>query len=279
MRLSIATWGILVLLVAASSCKKNDESFQKDSTIVAMVNNRKLYMSELDNIIHPAISQKDSTALANSYIDQWVRDQLLMQEASKFFSTDFEIEKLVDDYREKLIKFNFEEKIIAERFDTLVTDNELSGFYEKNKEQFVLNQPLFRCYYAKVPDTAKKIDNFYRSWRKNDTEVMDEYLSKNSIERALDEKRWYTWPQIENWSDQFSLSSAKSAVDQHISDGDFEYFLKVLEYRAEKEISPLPFIKDQLVQMILHKRKQNIIEGYKTELYDKAIQADQIKLK
>lgn len=279
MRLSIATWGILVLLVAASSCKKNDESFQKDSTIVAMVNNRKLYMSELDNIIHPAISQKDSTALANSYIDQWVRDQLLMQEASKFFSTDFEIEKLVDDYREKLIKFNFEEKIIAERFDTLVTDNELSEFYEKNKEQFVLNQPLFRCYYAKVPDTAKKIDNFYRSWRKNDTEVVDEYLSKNSIEWALDEKRWYTWPQIENWSDQFSLSSAKSAVDQHISDGDFEYFLKVLEYRAEKEISPLPFIKDQLVQMILHKRKQNIIEGYKTELYDKAIQADQIKLK
>ena len=279
MRSSIAAWGILVLLVTGSACKQNDESFQKDSAIVAMVNNRKLYVSELDNIIHPSISRKDSTALANSYIDQWVRDQLLMQEASKFFSTDFEIEKLVDDYREKLIKFNFEEMIIAERFDTLVNDIELSEFYEKNKEQFVLNQPLFRCYFAKVPDTAKKIDNFYRSWRKDETEVVDEYLSKNSIERALDEKRWYTWPQIENWSDQFSFSSAKSAVDQHISDGDFEYFLKVLEYRAEKEISPLPFIKDQLVQMILHKRKQNIIEGYKTELYDKAIQADQIKLK
>ena len=251
---------------------------EKDD-IIATVGGRVLLAAELANIIHPAINKKDSTSLANSYIDQWVHDQLMMQEASKYFSSDSEIDKLVADYRQKLIKFNLEEKIINERFDTTVTQKELEIFYDQNKERFVLNQPLFRCNFAKLPDTAKKLDEFYRNWRKNDSLAVHTYLSKNAIDQALDEKRWYTWPQIEEWSEDFSLNMAKNQSDQHISKGDYEYFLKVKEYRAENEISPLPFIKNQMIQMILHKRKQDIIEDFKKELYNKALETNQIKVK
>ena len=44
------------------------------------------------------------------------------------------------------------------------------------------------------------------------------------------------------------------------------------------EISPLEYIRPQLNRMYLHKRKQKVIENYKQELYEKALNNNIIKI-
>ncbi len=281
MRQVMTQQAILLLCVSSLwlSCSKSQESVEAPEPIIASVENRKLYQKELEQVIHPASSTKDSAAIANAYIDQWVRDQLLMKEASRYFASDFEIEKLVDDYREKLIKFNFEQKIIEDRFDTTVTSQQFSKFYDLHKEQFVLKEGVYRVQMVQIPRKTKNIDNFYRDWRSDEAEAVAKYIEQNAVQQALDEKRWYTWPQIESWCEGFNEGRAQKPGTQRIRQDDIECFLKVLEYRGEKEISPLLFIQDQLKQMILHHRKQEIIENYKSELYNKAIDHNIIKIK
>ena len=43
--------------------------------------------------------------------------------------------------------------------------------------------------------------------------------------------------------------------------------------------SPLGYIAPQLSRMLLHKRKQNILDAYKQELYEKALQENIVRLR
>ena len=63
-----------------------------------------------------------------------------------------------------------------------------------------------------------------------------------------------------------------------ISDQNYQYFLKVIESRDEGEISPLSYVEERLRQMMLHQRKQIIIEEYKQELYERALNNNVIKI-
>lgn len=269
----------LLLIVVLLSCQqKGDVATTEVKQIVAQVANTKLFESELNTVIHPSINKADSAALANAYIDQWVRDQLLMKEASRFSSSDPDLEKLVTDYRQKLIRFNHENKVISERFDTLVTNEQMARFYEERKEQFVLREPLYYIDLLRLPSGVKDLNKLYAQWKKEELKDIKQILVKDSLDQALIEKRWYTWAQIEQYTSKFKKSRANGPSDHRIKDGDYECFLKVREFRDQKEISPLPFIFEQLKQMILHQRKLELIESYKNELYEKAIENDLIKI-
>lgn len=261
------------------SCDRLSQRNNLDDTgiVIATVDGRYLYAAELENVIHPAVSREDSAGLANSYINQWIRDQLLMTEASNQLSSDLEIERLVDDYREKLIKFNFENKILEERYDTIVTDAQLSHFYDENKEQFVLAEPIYQIQYAEVPNSAKRISTFYRNWRRNNKEEISKYLKENATISHLEDETWHDWKDILQYSDRFSESRATRIDDQHVSDGDLEYFLKITGRKEARDIAPQSYVRAQLIHMILHNRKKDIIEDYKTELYNKAIRDNKIQ--
>lgn len=255
----------------------NNEVVQ--GNMVASVGNRILYKSELDNVIHPNTSRQDSIALASAYIDQWVRDQLMAREAARFFSTDFEIERLVDDYREKLLRFNLEEEILSTRFDTTISENEIITFYEKMKEQFFLSENLYRCRYMKFDKKTTGLKTFVKDWKEDNNDgAITDFGRAFANEHHLDTTRWITLTQLNNWHDGWSMSRAEKHLNQRQSNEKYEFFLKIVDHKDKGDISPLEYIKPQLSKMLLHRRKQTIIEDYKQELYESALSTNNIKL-
>ena len=160
---------LLLLLYGCIS----DNTQDVDRPVIAEVNGRKLYADELENLIHPSVNPYDSTGMANAYIDQWIKNQLMMSEASKFFTSDFEIERLVRDYREKLIVINLEEKVLQERYDTLIRNEDLFEFYEEYKEQFILARPIFQIQFASLESDHPDYRIFRNAWRNNDLDEMN----------------------------------------------------------------------------------------------------------
>ena len=269
----------IIVLTSIASCHIFEAESTNDSDILASVGTKDLFLNELENVIHPAVNANDSAALASAFIDQWIRDQLLMQEASRFFSSDFEIEKLVDDYRDKLVKFNFENKIIEERFDTAISSTQMEEFYNTNKEQFILDQPIVRCIYANFDDETNDLNEFRRNFNSDDWASSISFIEQNAQDYRVDSDDWHTWTEIEQLGDPFSISRAKQLRTQEKKVDNSELFLKVIEFRDVNEISPLEFIVSRLKLMILHQRKQVIIENFKQELYNKAIDNNTIKIR
>jgi hypothetical protein len=55
------------------------------------------------------------------------------------------------------------------------------------------------------------------------------------------------------------------------SDDNYLYFLKVVEYRISDNISPLEFVKDDIRNIILNKRKVELAKKLEDEVYNNAV--------
>lgn len=270
---------ILLMIVSVSCDKPLQGPKTHEGKMLASVGSKILYESDLINVIHPNTKSQDSIGLATAYIDQWIRDQLITREAKNSFSSDIGIEQLVADYREKLLKFNLEERIINERYDTVISEGDLLTYYESIKDQFVLEEEICRGLYIKMDRKQQGLKDFTKEWNnKDDNPSMYAFARAYNIDMEADTTSWRTWTELNTWYNGWSKSKARSLSKQRQNDKEYEYFLKIVGFIDKGEFSPLEYIKPQLTKMLLLKRRQGIIETYKQELYEKALRNNLIKI-
>src|SRR5688572_30516729 len=63
--------------------KKEQSGGDRERQPVARVNETYLYRDELIGLVVQGISKEDSTSRVETYIDSWIRKQLLIQEATE----------------------------------------------------------------------------------------------------------------------------------------------------------------------------------------------------
>jgi hypothetical protein len=243
--------------------------------LLAKVYNKSLYRSEIEGVVPPGTSPEDSLLLVRAYIQRWVREQLLMYEAERNIPKDLNIDKLVRDYRASLVRFNFEEQIVAEQMDSTVTESELRAFYESNKDQFQLESTILKCQVIVIPYKAPQ-QEFNRLWYSKNP--ADEHrlrvLSKQWAKEALlDTERWHRLEEVSALLPRGTISSENVAPRREgtLSDGDFRYYYRVLDVVRGKETAPLEYVRDQATALILHRRKQELIERWKEDLYQQEL--------
>lgn len=275
MKLFYFSW---VLLLMISSCFDQSQNIQPDQIAIVELGNKKLFASDLEKIIHPELSTLDSIAIANAFIDQWIREQLLSIEARKHVSTNFGIEEMVDDYRQKLIKNIFESQIVHQRLDTLVSAAQLNAYYASVKDQHLLTEPLTKVLYAKIPKKLKNSDELSKALTKNDISTAIKIIEAVAIDKITTPTKWYEWSEILLFHKDFDTSKAKQLSLQEKTDQEFKYFLKVIEFVDEKQAAPLSYITSQLKMVIVHQRQQRILDELKQELYEKALETNLIKI-
>ncbi|MEL6389237.1 MAG: hypothetical protein AAFQ02_03690 [Bacteroidota bacterium] len=265
-------------ILSLASCDGTPSLVDANEVVVAEVGSSYLYQSALDKVVHPDASPVDSTAVANAYLDQWLRDQLLMREASRFFSSDFEIDRLVQDYRGSLLKYRLEEKIMTERYDTTLSEGEMEAFYEEMQQNFILQEPLYRCIYAQFDRDTESLRQFYKDWKADDELSVRTFAAAFGESFISDTTIWYGWDDISEWYDGFNQTIATRSGDQRQLDRDYEYYLKVIDVAAARTPTPLGYIEPQIKQMLLHRRKQELLESYNQELYERALNDNLIQI-
>lgn len=276
-RLRPGLYGLILISLISQACQQ-PVSIPEGEILVASVSDQTLYQSDLEQIIHPDMSTKDSVALANAFIDQWVRDQLITAEAEKTFSSDQEIEQLIADYKGRLLSVRLEEKILEERYDTSIAFSELEAFYEEMQSQFPLSEDIYRCLYVKLDNDHEGLRSFRKSWREEDYKEINSFASAYGISHHQDTTVWLTWGELSLWYPDWSTYRANQLQIQTQKDKEYEYFLKIVDREAKGNISPLGYISNSLKRMILHRRKGEIIENYKQELYEQALDNNIIKI-
>ena len=116
-----------------TACGTSDEQ----SPLVARVYDYELRMDDLVGLVGEGVSAEDSAAIVDNYVDQWVRQKVILAKAEKNVKDDFS--RQMNEYRNSLLTFAYEEQIVAQIMDTVVTDSQIEEYYEANTEQFLLN--------------------------------------------------------------------------------------------------------------------------------------------
>lgn len=273
---------LLCLLLVVTGCSL---STQKDDLLLARVFDKRLYLSEIQAVIPPTASASDSILAQNAYIERWIRESVMMHEAEKNLPPDIEIDKLVRNYESSLIMHQYENSVIEALLDTIIPDEELHQYYEENKSQYQLESTIVRCHLIKVPsdldeDIIKKFENAWRNRSDEGFELMVSLCTQYASTYYLSDSIWYKLDLISQEMPEgaINLHAIKNNKVFQLTNDDYYYFLKILDIKDKKEIAPLTFIQEQASKVILHKRKKDLIERLREDLYQRAASRDNIKI-
>jgi hypothetical protein len=274
----------IVLAALVSACdliKMKGESADDDAERhpAAKVNGSYLYKEELAGIVAPGTPAQDSARLIEAYINTWIRKQLLIQEASrKMDINETEVERKILDYRYSIIAYEYQASYVKQHLDTAVSEKEIASYYKANIDNFVLKQNIVQGTFIKVPKNAPRtgrIKELMFSSREKDEFELKSYCLSFSVAYHISGNNWVVFDELVKNSPLAEIPNKiqflKSNQYFETSDDTYLYFLKVGQYRISDNVSPLEFVKDDIRNIILNKRKVELAKKLEDEVYNLAL--------
>lgn len=247
---------------------------------LARVGNTYLYEGDIKGLVEGA-SEEDSIYRVRVYMDKWIEDQLMLEQAKGNVGNTAEIDRLVEDYRASLIRNEYEQYLVEQELDTLVAADMVKAYYDSNKEQYQTGTEWLRCYFVKLPRSLEGAEEA-RQWFKNRTNSKDllDFCYKNNLLFILDETIWVRVGKIANEMPDLRIPSRYLKGDGTLdkSDDDYYYLFRSVEYRSSDEAAPLAQVKDQIIQGILHERRLNLIDERKKNAYLEAKTSGKVEI-
>jgi hypothetical protein len=268
------------MLCLLASCQKNHEHSGKMPLVE--VDGHFLYQEDLAQAQPSGLSKDDSVLFAENYIRNWVEDILLYEKASRNIPDNEKIDQLVEHYRRALIMHSYQQNLIEQRLSKQITEEEIKDFYEKNKNLFLLDKPLIKGLFIKVPLTEKGVSNV-RVWYKKNTPENVEKLEKFSLKGAVDYSYFYDrWMSASDVIDKIPLAvpEPENYLDKHrqieVKDEHFWYFLNVEEYLGAGQEKPLDFAHTEIKEILMNLKQVDFMRKVKADLYKNASDKNEI---
>lgn len=267
--------GVIIFLISCKSeTKKSSES---NNIAVAEVGEKKLYMYEIENILGKNMTKEDSFLMIKSFVDNWVQKQLLLLNAEKFeFDNTEEINKKIEEYKEDLILYEFQKKILNENIDTLISIDEAMNYYKENPQNFELKQNIIRFVFIKVKKTDEKKYNLWSKFSKSKPEDLTKlaiFAVKNGGNAYIEYDKWTSFDDvikavpINTYNQENFLNNNRIFKTE---DEKFFWFINILDFKIKDGISPFEFVQDKINEIIINKRKTVLLNKFENQLIEKA---------
>jgi hypothetical protein len=269
-----------VLLACCDLIKIKGENSGSDAgrQLAARANNSYLYKDELIGIVAPGTPSSDSAKLIEAYITSWIKKQLLIQEASrKIDINEAEVERKVLDYRYSIMAYEYQNYYVNKNLNTEVSNAEIEKYYKDNIDNFILKQNIVQATFIKVPRNAPrtaKIKEMIYSDRENESRELKSYCLSFSAAYHISDSTWMVFDELVRNSPLAEIPNKiqflKTNPYYETSDNNFLYFLKVDRYRISDNVSPMEFVRDDIRNIILNKRKVELAKQLEDEVYKEA---------
>ena len=275
---------LIIILFFSFFCACNRPLSTDDKEVLVSVKERVLKKSEVTNLIPRNASSADSLLLAEAIIKKWVKDVLVYDIALRNLNDEkTEIDKLVDDYRQSLVRYRYQERLIKDKLSANIRESEKQTYYEQNQKKFVLDKNLIKGLFLKIPVDAPGISDV-KKWYKQTSEDALEKIEKYSVQNAAIYDYFY-----DNWVD---FNDVMENIPMHIpntnqflkknnqievSDSSYWYLLNVKEYLPSDSIAPYDYISPQITEILINQKKVDFLKKFEDDLYNDAIKSGRVK--
>lgn len=237
-----------------------------------------LFVSDLQGIVPENTSIMDSIYRVNAFIDSWIQRQVLLHQAeSNLSKEELDLEKELEEYRNSLIIYKYETQLIGQKLDTVVSEDEIEAYYEANKGNFQLHTTMVKAAYVILDEGCKEKDMFQKLMSDRDTlmiQNLDVMASYYAVKSYLDVDNWIRLDEltkivpIEIYNVESFLKKNRFVCfdwDNYICMVRFE------DYLLEESLSPLDLVRDDICEVILTRRKMELLDRMKASVYQTAL--------
>jgi hypothetical protein len=275
---------VIPLVLILASCHLFQQKTEED--VVARVGNHYLYKSDIEHIVGPGTSATDSTLLVRTFIDKWATQQLLMDKARINLSQEKlnTYDELVANYKTDLYTKGYVDIIATQSLNTEINDQELEFYYAQNQGNFRLNEELIQLRYIHVGNDNRNINNIkqqlYRFNESDIQELLEREIQFKTI--LLDDSVWVQAQTVKDFipviTDENYDELLKKSNRLELQDSLGVYLIFINDVLLRNEIAPLSYVKPTIEQIILNRRKLDIIRNLEKDILQDAIKNNNFEI-
>ena len=268
---------LIFLLVTVACFNGNDQR------VIASVNEKDLLLSEV--IKEMPGSTEDSAFFVDRYINTWVRKQLMIYHAEINLSSDLiDYKKQIQEYRESLLIYAYQQELINQNFDTTITSQKILEYYNRYREQFKLVENIFIGRYIIVDKSAPSLKDLSKWYKSNNIESIErlvDYCQQFAKEYYLTDSSWQYFSTINDrlpdliTEEEYFLQHTKAVW---LEDEIYRYYIYIKDYKLKGSISPLYMEREKIRNVLLNKNKIQYLKQLEDQLYQNALDLKKIKI-
>jgi len=257
-----------------------------DRVPIARVNDSYLYKDDIKDLIADGISDEDSTLIVNGFINRWATRRLLIEGALLNLPEEeqAEFDKLVTQYKNDLYTKAYLDALVKKNIDSTVTPEEAKEVYENNRETFKLNEELVKFRYLSLPENALNKAEVEKRFKRFDDEDK-QYLDSISVQfktYSLNDSMWVKVSQIVEKIPVVNVDNKKQLLKKsnflQLKDSLDLYLMQINDVLFQNDYAPLEYVKPTIDQIVINKRKLELIKQLEKDITKDAIKNNQFEI-
>lgn len=266
-----------LLLTTCSTISDNNSN-----DLIARAGENFLYQNQLPSFS----SEQDSILRYLNYIERWAKEKILydlsLTNLSQSKKNDLDL--LVEKYKVDLYINSYKDLIVNSRIDSIVTDEEIESFYNRNIDNFKLNENLLKYRYLKVPSdniNISRIRRYIQRLNESDREFLDS-LNFQFADLKINDTMWFTEREVIS-SIEFINQKNKSNYMRinrlyELEDDQYTNYFIVKDLLKSGNIPPLSYLYDRIKSNIINQRKLNLIQNINKEILNDALKSSKYEV-
>lgn len=271
----------MAVVVCFCSCSNSDEGTDRS---VARAFDQVLRWSDLRQVIPLDVTAADSAALAQQYVQAWLRQQVVLRTATaNQREGDLDMEAQLEDYRRSLIIFNYEQALVHQKLDTGITLGTIQSYYDAHRTDFELKDDIIRARWFKVNEPDKRLlrrmEQRFKSGGGEDLHEVELWLARSGVSIVDRSTLWVPMSELRAefpWS-AIAERPIRDGKEVLVQDGA-SWFVEILEHRSRNDTSPLELVRQDIRAILLNQRKLELIEDMRRDLYEQAVKNNDVEV-
>ncbi len=274
---------VILVLIIFISC---DFNLKSENINIARVGEKFFSEEDLIDRLPKNLNLRDSTDLVNELIENWALNQLLIKNAEINLSDSEKnkLKKISENYYNDLLVNAYKNKVAAFNSDTMVNENDIYEYYNKNFKNFLLYEDIIKGRYARLNKNNFNLSEIKRRFKRfNQSDlVFFDSISLQLLNYSLNDS---TWVNKDLFFDKIPIINSdeierivKKMLYVVKEDSLDVYLVKIEEFKGTNEKAPLDFINSRIKELIKKKKKVDFIKKFDNEILGNAKQENKFEI-
>jgi hypothetical protein len=277
---------VFIVLLLSTSCREASTFFGYDT--VVKVGRNSLSSADISAAVPKGLSGADSVSYVDYYIDKWIIRQLKLQEAELIFSSsELDIDRMVEEYRQSLLIRKIEQYYLDKDVDFQITDADIEAYYNSNKSDFKLTSAVVKGYIVSFPEKYRRKDWLLQMMRSAKSESGDKFkeFEQVCLKNNFRMVKYDEWVDYAEFLGQLPLLRSANH-DKRLSERGVQqihydatcYAFRVTDVLSAGETMPLFMAKDKIVRILAKRRQGEIVRQNEERILQNANNNGTIKI-
>lgn len=269
-------WLVCLVPLLFKTCLSSGD--KTESKVLAEVEGERVYLEEALEGMPKGLSAKDSALFVKDFLDNRINDLLVYKKAVENLSQTKEVEKMVENYRRSLMIYEYQQRVLNERFKSERSEEEIKRYYDEHRSRFTSDNHLIKGIFLKVPSNAPKLASLKQLLAHPDEKNMPRIESYSVQYASVFNYFMDQWTPLNEVVGSVSSLSEKGSgllLEKHtfeVNENGSCYLLYVSEQVSKGDVAPFEYIKPVVINVMLNAGKTAFLKQLEADLRKKAIE-------